>query len=76
MQDATEAPIDLAVDFMDMTDDCLIVTRTSDARPGFHPVPGSYAIVGDEDAAPRIARIIEVDDGAVVLEVLPDDAGA
>ena len=32
MQDAAEAPIDLAVDFMDLTDDRRLVTRTSDAR--------------------------------------------
>lgn len=76
MQDATEARIDLAVDVMDMTDDRRLVTRTSDARPGYHPVPGSCAIVGDEDAAPRFARILGVDEGAVILEVLPDDAGA
>ena len=72
MQDATEAPVDLAVDFMDLTDDRRLVTRTSDARAGFHPVVGSYAIVGDQDAEPRIARIVEVDEGAVVLEVLPE----
>lgn len=63
---------DLAVDFMDMTDDRRLVTRTADARPGFEPKVGAYAVVGDEDAAPRVARILSIDErGIIELEVLP-----
>jgi hypothetical protein len=61
---------DLAVDFMDMTARRLW-TRSSDARPGFEPKVGGYAIVGDDDADPRVARIIDIDpDGNIELEVL------
>ena len=43
----------------------------SDTRPGFDAVVGGYAIVGDDDADPRVARIIEIDpDGNIELEVL------
>lgn len=68
--DAT-ARYDLAVDFMDMTDGRRLWTRCADARPGFVPVVGGYAIVGDDDADPRVARIIDLDpDGNIELEVL------
>jgi hypothetical protein len=64
-------PHDLAVDFMDMSDAHRLWTRRSDARPGFHAVVGGYAIVGDDDADPRVARIIDIDpDGNIGLEVL------
>lgn len=62
---------DLAVDYMDMTDDMRIVTRVADARPGFVPTVGRYAVVGDEGAEPSVARVIAVDGGTVELEVLP-----
>jgi hypothetical protein len=65
------AQYDLAVDFMDMTDARLLWTRSSDARPGFEAKVGGYAIVGDDDADPRVARIIDIDpDGNIALEVL------
>jgi hypothetical protein len=41
---------DIAVDFMDMTDDGRLWTRLSDVRRGFVPVAGQYAVVGCEDA--------------------------
>lgn len=63
---------DLAVDFMDMTDDRRLLTRLVDARPGFVPTVGGYALVGDEDADPAVARVVAIDgDGIVELEVLP-----
>jgi hypothetical protein len=62
---------DLAVDFMDMTDDRRLLTRAADARPGFVPLGGNYAVVADDEAEPRVARIVRVDgDGIVELEVL------
>jgi len=62
---------DIAVDFMDMTDDRRLWARAVDARGGFEPVVGRHAIVGDEDADPKVARIVAVDaDGNLELEVL------
>jgi hypothetical protein len=62
---------DLAVDFMDMTDDRRLWARRSDARHGFQAEVGGYAIVGDEEADPRVARIVSIDpDGNIELEVL------
>lgn len=63
---------DLAVDFMDMTDDRRLLSRLVDARPGYEPVAGSHAVVGDDGADPKVARILSIDaDGIVELEVLP-----
>jgi hypothetical protein len=63
---------DLTVDFMDMSDDRHLLTRLHDARPGFVPIVGSYAVVGDEDAEPRVAKVVGIGaDGIVELEVLP-----
>jgi len=62
---------DIAVDFMDMTDDGRLWTRTSDVRAGFLPIAGQYAVVGCEDAEPAVARIISVDlDRGITLQVL------
>jgi hypothetical protein len=63
---------DLAVDFMDMTDDRRLWTTLLGARPEFVPIAGRYVIVGDEDADPAVARILSVNaEGHVELEVLP-----
>lgn len=63
---------DVAVDFMDMTDDRHLWARAADARLGFKAVVGRHAIVGDEDADSRVARIVAIDsDGNLELEVLP-----
>lgn len=70
-------PIDLSVDFMDMTDDRHLVTRVIDARPGYVPVVGSYAVVGDDGADPMVARILSIDaDGIIDLQVLPGSVEA
>jgi hypothetical protein len=54
-----------------MTDARRLWTRRSDARSGFEAVVGGDAIVGDDDADPRVARIIDIDpDGNIELEVL------
>lgn len=65
------ADYDLAVDFMDMTDDRRLWVRSSDARPGFVATPGRHVVVGDDDADSKVARIVAVDpDGNIELEVL------
>lgn len=62
---------DLAVDFMDMTNDRRLWTRLQDARPEFVPIAGRHVIVGDEDADPAVARILSVNaQGHIELEVL------
>jgi hypothetical protein len=53
---------DIAVDFIDMTDDRYLWVRATDARPGFEAVVGGHAVIGDEDADPRVARIVAIDD--------------
>lgn len=68
---------DLAVDFMDMTNDRHLITRVVDARPGYEPVVGAYAVVGDDGADPKVARILSIDDdGIIELEVLPGSVEA
>ncbi|MBX3314693.1 MAG: hypothetical protein KF906_10270 [Actinobacteria bacterium] len=63
---------DIDVDLMDMTDDRRLWVRTSDVRHGFDPAIGRYAVVGDDDADQRVARIEDIaDDGLIRLEVLP-----
>lgn len=62
---------DLWVDFMDMTKDRRLFSRVVDARPGFTPTEGAYAVVADDGAEPRVARIVEISDGLIDLEVLP-----
>lgn len=63
---------DIAVDFMDMTDDHRLWVRAADTRRGLDPIVGRHVVVGDEDADPRVARILMVDaDGNLELEVLP-----
>jgi hypothetical protein len=62
---------DLAVDFMDMSEDRRLWTRATDAATDVELAPGRYVIVGDDDADPRVARIVSVDlDGNIELEVL------
>jgi hypothetical protein len=48
-----------------------------DARPGYEPVVGAYAVVGDEGADPKVARILSIDErGIIELEVLPGSVEA
>jgi hypothetical protein len=63
---------EISVDFMDMTNDRHLWVRAADSRPGLDLSVGRHVVVGDEDADPRVARIVAVDtDGNVKLEVLP-----
>lgn len=65
------ASYDIAVDFMDMTDDRHLWTRLIDARAGFVPVAGRHVVVGGDDADLAVARILSVDaEGRIELEVL------
>lgn len=65
-----EATMDIAVDFMDMTDEGRLC-RMADVRDGFVPVAGRYAVVGCEDAEPAVAQIISVDiERGITLQVL------
>lgn len=62
---------DIAVDFMDMTNDGLLWTRMKDVRPGSVPIAGQYAIVGGEDADPAVEQIVSIDIGCgIQLQVL------
>lgn len=62
---------EIAVDFMDMTNDRHLWARAADARPGLDLTLGRHVVVGDDDADPSVARIVAVDaDGNVELEVL------
>ena len=63
---------DIAVDFMDMTNDRRLWVRPADLRGGFEPAVGRHVVVGDDDADPRVARIVAIDpQGNLELEVLP-----
>lgn len=63
---------EVAVDFMDMTNDRRLWAREADARPGVELSVGRHVVVGDDDADSKVARIIAVDaDGNVEMEVLP-----
>jgi hypothetical protein len=63
---------DIAVDFMDMTDDRRLWARPTDVRRDVDPAVGRHVVVGDDDADPKVARIVSIDiDGNLELEVLP-----
>jgi hypothetical protein len=52
---------DAAIDYMDMTDDPDLRARSTDARPGVELSEGRHLIVGDEDADPKVARVVAID---------------
>ena len=63
---------DIAVDFMDMTYDSRLWARRTDVRRDVDPAVGRHVVVGDDDADPKVARIVSIDgDGNLELEVLP-----
>lgn len=62
---------DIAVDFMDMTDDRRLWARPADVRADVDASVGIHVVVGDEDAEPKVARIVAVDaDGNLEMQVL------
>ena len=66
------APYDIAVDFMDMTDDRRVWVRAADVREGIEVIVGQHVVVGDDDADARVARVLAVDEGGNIhLEILP-----
>jgi len=70
----TDSDCDIAVDFMDMTNDGRLWTRIKDVRAGFVPIAGRYAVVGCEDADAAVAQIITVDiEVGIQLQVLDGD---
>ncbi len=53
----------------------LTYAHIDDAAPGTEIRAGRYLIVGDDDADPAVAQVVEVkDDGTVLLRVLPGHA--
>ncbi len=63
---------EIAVDFMDMTADRRLWARSDDALAGVEVAIGRHVVVGDEDAAPRVARVMSIDArGNIELEILP-----
>jgi hypothetical protein len=63
---------DIAVDFMDMTDDRRLWARPADVRRDVDLAVGRHVVVGDENADPKVARIVSIDScGNLELEVLP-----
>jgi hypothetical protein len=49
---------EIAVDFMDMTNDRHLWVRTADVRPGVQIAVGRHVVVGDDDADPKVARVV------------------
>ena len=49
---------EIAVDFMDMTNDRHLWARAGDARPDLELFVGRHVVVGDEDADLKVARVI------------------
>ena len=61
----------IAVDFMHMTDDRRLWARPADVRPGLELAIGGHVVVGDDDADPKVARVVTLDaDGSIELEIL------
>ena len=68
---------DVAIDYMDMTDDRHLWVRPADVRRGLKPTVGSHVVVGQEDADPSVARVVAIDDdGFVELEILKGPVAA
>jgi hypothetical protein len=66
---------DLWVDFHRVDADGLTHASLKDASTGAVIEPGRYVVVGDEDADPAVAQVVEVKaNGVVLLRVLPGHA--
>lgn len=76
MADAPES-WDLWVDFHRIDADGLTHASIEDATPGAVIEAGRYVVVGDYDADPAVAHVVDVShDGIVLLRVLPGHANA
>ena len=65
---------DMWVDFARVYDG-LTYGDLEDIEPGVVVESGGYIVVGDQDADPAVARVVEVKpDGVVLLQVLPGHA--
>ena len=66
---------DLWADFHRVDADGLTHAHVEDASAGAVIERGRYVIVGDEDADPAVAQVVEVEaNGVVLLRVLPGHA--
>ena len=66
---------DMWVDFARVYEGGLTYGHLGDAAPGVEVKTGSYLVVGDDDADPGVAQVVEVrPDGVVLLRVLPGHA--
>lgn len=63
---------DLWVDYMSADEQGLIHTNARYSEPGVVLEPGTYLVVGDEDADLAVAEVVTVrDEGTVLVRVLP-----
>jgi hypothetical protein len=66
---------DMWVDFARVYEGCLTYGHLDDAAPGVQVEVGNYLVVGDDDADPGVAQVVEVRaNGVVLLRVLPGHA--
>lgn len=74
--EANDMRWDLWVDFNRVDENGLTLASLNDVRAGVHLHQGSFVVVGDEDYAPAIAEVVELDegDGFMRLRVIPGAA--
>lgn len=66
---------DMWVDFARVYEGGLTYGHLDDAAPGVDVKARGYLVVGDDDADPGVAQVVEVrPDGVVLLRVLPGHA--
>ena len=66
---------DLWIDYHRLDDDGLTHASVKDAEPGVELAVGRYVVVGNEEADPAVAEVVEIDDrGVVLVRVLPGPA--
>ena len=77
MTERTRPPWDLWVDFHRVDAEGLTHANLRDATAGERIERGAFIIVGDDDADPGVAEVVEVrPDGVVLVRVLPGHADA
>jgi hypothetical protein len=66
---------DLWVDYQRTDERGLTHTNVRNAAAGVDPQPGVHLVVGNEEADPAVAKVIEVrEDGTALVSVLPGPA--